>query len=143
VTTAVFVDVDQFKEVNDTYGHHVGDAVLVTVAERLRTCSRGDDVVARVGGDEFVVVAPGVAAGTAEALGQRILDAMRQPVVVENITVEVSTSVGISVGDTHDIAVRDLIRQADEAMYTAKVAGKNRMATHPAALKPRAKSSRR
>ncbi len=130
-TTVMFVDLDGFKSVNDEYGHTVGDAVLVCAAARLRACSRGEDTVARVGGDEFLVIAEGVAPEAVEPIAQRFLTAMRQPVAVDGVEVMVGASIGTASGDTNQIDVHELIRRADAAMYLAKLAGKGRYAAYP------------
>jgi diguanylate cyclase (GGDEF)-like protein len=129
-TSIMFVDLDQFKEINDLHGHDIGDAVLVAAAERLRRCCRAEDTVARVGGDEFVVLAQGVSAGAVERIAQRFVRAMRQPVTVDGTEVVISASMGIATGDTHDIDVHELIRRADAAMYMAKLAGPGRYACY-------------
>jgi diguanylate cyclase (GGDEF)-like protein len=123
-TTVMFVDLDRFKDVNDAYGHKIGDAVLVATAQRLRACCRGDDMVARVGGDEFVVVAQNLSPSVVDQLAQRFLTAMRQPVSVGGIEVDVSASIGTASGDTHDVEVHELLRRADDAMYLAKESGR-------------------
>ncbi len=130
VTTAMFVDLDNFKDVNDAYGHDVGDAVLVETALRLRACCRGEDTVARVGGDEFVVIAAGLPAGAVERVAHRFLTAMRQPVDVGTSQVAVSASIGTATGDTRELDVHELIRRADAAMYIAKMSGRGRHAVY-------------
>jgi len=122
-TTVMFVDLDRFKEINDAYGHDMGDAVLVATAHRLRACCRGDDIVARVGGDEFVVVALNLAPHLVEQVAARFLAAMRQPVHANGLEIETSASIGTATGDAHEVDVHELIRRADEAMYVAKTSG--------------------
>ena len=124
--TLLFIDLDGFKEVNDTYGHDVGDALLSTVAERILTETRATDIVARLGGDEFVVVCGETDEADAEHVARRILDAIGKPALLEDAVVNVTASVGIAVADS-SIAPGDLIRLADEAMYRAKSSGKNRL----------------
>src|SRR3954471_341348 len=127
-TTAVlFIDVDDFKVVNDSLGHAVGDALLVSVAGRLRHCVRPQDVVARLGGDEFAVMLPAVedVASELQAVAGRMLRAFEAPV---NAGAEI-VPVHLSVGITHSERSEDagtLIRQADLAMYQAKAKGKGR-----------------
>lgn len=116
----VFIDLDQFKPVNDRYGHSVGDQVLVEVAERLRGCTRSDDIVGRIGGDEFVVISPGV--GDPEALddlAQRVRSALNGEVALGVGSVPLRASVGaILAAPGADSGV--VLAEADAAMYTAK-----------------------
>lgn len=132
-TTVMFVDLNRFKEINDAYGHDVGDAVLVATAERLRACCRGDDIVARVGGDEFVVVARNLAPHVVDQVAARFLTAMRQPVHADGIEIQTSASIGIATDDTDQLDVHELIRRADEAMYVAKTNGRGRHVSEVAA----------
>jgi len=121
VAAVLFVDLDDFKQVNDRFGHDVGDRVLVDVARRLRGAVRGDDLVCRVGGDEFVVVArlDGREPGARE-VGERVARALADDVVLRGgATVDLCASVGVAtarVGDDPD----ELVRRADAAMYRAK-----------------------
>jgi diguanylate cyclase (GGDEF)-like protein len=125
-TTIMFVDLDRFKEINDAYGHDIGDAVLVATAQRLRACYPGNDMVARVGGDEFVVVAHNLAAHVVDQVAARFLTAMREPVHANGTDIETSASIGTATGDTRQVDIHELIRRADEAMYVAKVNGQGR-----------------
>src|SRR3954454_19714514 len=125
----LFIDVDDFKIVNDTLGHAVGDALLVSVAGRLRHSVRPQDIVARLGGDEFAVVLPGVDDPIAElgAVATRVLRGFETPVHAADELVPVHLSVGIAdSGRTRD--PDELIREADLAMYQAKTSGKGRYA---------------
>lgn len=123
----LFVDLDDFKRINDELGHGVGDEVLVEVAKRLRTCLRGRDTIARVGGDEFAILVEGVEdRAHAEAIGARIVTALVTPIKVGDHLVEVTCSVGIAVCDRGLAEVDDLLRKADDAMYVAKAMGKSR-----------------
>ncbi len=115
----LFCDVDDFKAVNDTYGHHVGDAVLVEVAVRLQSGVRDGDTVARVGGDEFVVLAAGLGPGDVEDLAARLAAALRVPFEYEGQQIPVSVSIGISWSDGTSQA-EDLMRAADRHMYEHK-----------------------
>ncbi len=121
-----FVDLDDFKTVNDSLGHVAGDELLVEVTRRLLGCVRGSDTVARLGGDEFAVLIEGADVVTdVEGVSDRILEALHRPIRVGTRDVVVTASIGIAYGDgsaTHD----DLLRNADLAMYTAKSGGKNR-----------------
>jgi diguanylate cyclase (GGDEF)-like protein len=125
----LFVDLDDFKTVNDTLGHASGDALLVAVAERLRRCVRGEDTLARLGGDEFAILLdhPG-ADGDAVAVAGRIVAAMEAPVAVGGASVRVTASVGVAVSSGAQ-QVDEVLHQADVAMYTAKARGKDRFET--------------
>lgn len=136
----VYLDLDGFKEINDTHGHEVGDHVLVEVATRLRHAIREEDSVARIGGDEFVVILSDLAdPGSCVQLLPRLLHAAAAPIELGGATLQVSASLGVTlyppiVGSAqpadhlhHDRPDPDqLLRQADQAMYQAKLAGKNR-----------------
>ncbi|MGX6607315.1 putative bifunctional diguanylate cyclase/phosphodiesterase [Micromonosporaceae bacterium Da 78-11] len=122
---ALLVDLDGFKNVNDTLGHAAGDELLQVVAERLRGCVRDDDTVARLGGDEFAIVVRRDAADAAVMVAQRLIEAVRRPVRVGGQEVTISASVGIArLGDQAD--ADELLADADIAMYAAKAAGKAR-----------------
>jgi len=124
----LFVDVDDFKTVNDSLGHHVGDALLVSVAERMRSCVRPEDTVARLGGDEFAVMIPRVDDPLADgrAVARRILKAFELPVEAGNELVSVHLSVGLASSQQSGGDGDELIRNADVAMYQAKSKGKAR-----------------
>ena len=121
----LFVDLDRFKPVNDRLGHDVGDWLLKRVAERMQSCLRASDTVARVGGDEFVVLLPEVgrvedAAGTAE----KVRLTLQAPFFTrDGAPLAISCSIGVAVHPDHATTARDLLRRADEAMYRAKTAG--------------------
>jgi diguanylate cyclase (GGDEF)-like protein/PAS domain S-box-containing protein len=115
------MDLDRFKEVNDTFGHEFGDALLRQVAFRVQNQLRGDDVAARLGGDEFAVVLPDVAdPSSAATTARRILGTLEQPFVIEGQVLEVGGSIGIALFPEHGADARTLLRRADVAMYTAK-----------------------
>jgi diguanylate cyclase (GGDEF)-like protein/PAS domain S-box-containing protein len=121
----LFIDLDYFKPINDSLGHRIGDLLLQAIAKRLRSLLREVDTVARVGGDEFVIVLPDV--HTNDATGetaQRILDAMVCPYVIEDNELSVTPSMGISLYPNDGIDVGKLLDRADEAMYEAKHAGR-------------------
>jgi diguanylate cyclase (GGDEF)-like protein len=123
----LFVDLDDFKDVNDTLGHAAGDRLLVAVAARLETTLREADTIGRMGGDEFVVLIDGASLEAApELVAERLLDVMRQPFDLDqdSLPIIVSASVGIAMGDR--AYPEDLLRDADVALYQAKGAGKNR-----------------
>jgi diguanylate cyclase (GGDEF)-like protein len=130
---ALFIDLDDFKNVNDTLGHEAGDRLLVAVAERLTTALRDADTIGRMGGDEFVVLIDGASLEVApEFVAQRLLNVMRQPFELDGamMPLAVNTSIGIAIGDRPTGG--DLLRDADVALYEAKATGKNRYETfHP------------
>jgi diguanylate cyclase (GGDEF)-like protein len=129
-SVVMFVDLDDFKFVNDTYGHEAGDAMLVEVARRLNLCTRGSDLTARLGGDEFaILVDDGADLSNAERVAQRIADSLGQPFLLGDIQTHAAASIGIAAGRQGDSA-EDLLRQADVAMYSAKAAGKGRWAIY-------------
>jgi diguanylate cyclase (GGDEF)-like protein len=113
------IDLDDFKEVNDTLGHEVGDLLLIAVAQRLDACVRIEDTVARLGGDEFVVVLDDADPPAAALAAERMIEALRQPVVADGHELPIRASIGIADGRTGDEASL-LLRQADIAMYAAK-----------------------
>lgn len=118
--SVLFCDLNGFKGVNDTFGHAVGDAVLVEVGRRLVLAVRGEDTVARLGGDEFVIVAPPHPTASPEGLSRRVLGAMRQPMILPGGVVVV---VGVSVGTSLMQPGQDpaeVLAQADHQMYSAK-----------------------
>lgn len=129
----LFCDLDGFRDVNNTYGHLAGDRLLVTVAKRLRAVCRSSDTVARVSGDEFVIVLEDVTGESEiEEVARRVIDALTEPVVLEEGTARTGTSIGLVVSPGVARAgvrtVENLIRDADCAMYAAKEAGRARFA---------------
>ncbi|MES2758195.1 MAG: diguanylate cyclase [Pseudomonadota bacterium] len=121
-----YLDVDRFKQINDTHGHAVGDQVLIEFAKRLKHCVRITDSVARLAGDEFVVIFENLG-GDAEAAGlaTKILDAIRPDFVVGDLVLTITASVGIAVDVGGGGAVADFVEAADKALYTAKDSGRN------------------
>ena len=120
----LILDLDDFKTVNDSLGHPDGDAVLVSVAERLRSCLRPSDTVARLGGDEFAILVGGGEESGA-VIGERIVTMLRRTIVVGDREVAITGSIGVAGADFGDAAA-DLLRNADLAMYVAKSDGKDR-----------------
>ena len=117
----LFIDLDGFKEVNDTLGHEAGDSLLAAVADMLRRSVLGSDVVGRLGGDEFAVTVTGVdAAESAVAVANRLVRELSQPVVVAGQPVIARASIGIAVADGGEVTPDELLRRADSAMYAAK-----------------------
>jgi diguanylate cyclase (GGDEF)-like protein len=130
----LFIDLDDFKTVNDSLGHAAGDELLVSVASRLRSCLRPEDVVARLGGDEFAVMVEDSrnAEDAATRVARRIMEAFVMPLSVGAESVSVYVSVGIAIARDHDKSAEELIRDADVAMYKAKTGGKGRFQVfHP------------
>jgi len=133
-SVVMFVDLDDFKFVNDMYGHPAGDAMLVEVATRLQACTRTSDLTARLGGDEFaILVDDGPDLANAERVAGRIAEILRQPFSIGDVRTHVSASIGIAAGSQGDSA-EDLLRQADVAMYSAKAAGKGRWVVYKASM---------
>ena len=123
--TLMLIDLDHFKEVNDTLGHDAGDQLLIEAAARIRACVRETDTVARLGGDEFTVILAGVDAhGRAGSVAQEMVDVLAQPFLIEHATAHVAGSIGVAIfpGDAADKA--GLLARADQAMYAAKRAGR-------------------
>ena len=122
----LFVDLDDFKNVNDTLGHWAGDELLTQLSERLTGQLRPADTAARIGGDEFAVLVDELTdAGDALDIAQRIIDALREPVVIAGRHLTLTASIGVAFGDKH-ADTDELLRSADLAMYAAKAGGKNR-----------------
>jgi diguanylate cyclase (GGDEF)-like protein/PAS domain S-box-containing protein len=136
-TAVLFLDLDGFKEVNDSLGHDAGDRVLVEVAKRLRVAVRGGDLVARLGGDEFCVLCE-LVTGEDEMreLGNRIIGAVSTPLVVHGREVQVGTSIGIALDTGEAGTIGNLVRDADVALYHAKREGKSRVAVFDGSLDP-------
>lgn len=130
----LFIDLDNFKTLNDTQGHDVGDAYLVQVAERLSDCVGEGDMIARLGGDEFVVVLgskfteSALATRDAILLGHRVLDAVQKQFAIGRVRHVGSASIGLVVFDRQEKRVDEVLKRADLAMYQAKAAGRNRLA---------------
>jgi diguanylate cyclase (GGDEF)-like protein len=123
----LFIDMDRFKDVNDSLGHGSGDELLVAIAKRLDECVRDVDTAARLGGDEFAILLDHVAdAREAESVAARVIDAMRQPFPLTDREVFTSASVGIALSEHGTVSSRDLLRYADIAMYRAKAAGRSK-----------------
>lgn len=125
----LLIDLDQFKPVNDTHGHHVGDAVLIEVASRLRRCTRSSDIVCRYGGDEFAVIAPGTTASSAARIGGRVLAGVSgSPYAIEHKSIQIGCSLGIATVSQANIETSaDLILCADCALMDSKRAGGNQV----------------
>ncbi len=120
------IDLDGFKEINDTLGHAAGDEALIAVASRLSDCMRKVDSVIRIGGDEFIVVMPELhQLSDAQMLAERMLNALRQPMRVAGVQASVTASIGIAIYPDSAQSTDELLRRSDAAMYSAKRSGKN------------------
>lgn len=123
----MFLDLDRFKEINDTLGHDRGDELLAEAAKRLLSCVRESDTVARLGGDEFtIIVAELDDAGCVERIAEAILHALAEPYTLNNEVAYVSASIGITLYPEDATTMEEMLRNADQAMYVAKNAGRNR-----------------
>lgn len=125
----MFIDLDGFKAVNDTWGHGAGDAVLKEVARRLPACLRDSDQVARIGGDEFVVLLAGVESReSTECVGRKIIDVLAEPIDLDEVNIKavarIGASVGVSFFPDHGRDIQTLLRAADQSMYRVKKSGK-------------------
>ncbi len=126
IVVLMFLDLDQFKKINDTLGHKAGDELLCEVASRLEKVTRDNDLVGRWGGDEFVVVLSGnITENDAANKAQQILDIMRQPVQLTDNILTVLTSIGLALSENGEINADRLLQHADLAMYQAKESGRN------------------
>src|SRR5262249_30069805 len=121
----IFLDLDDFKVINDSLGHGAGDRLLVEVGNRLRQCLRGADSVARLGGGESIVLLEaGREVGDATRVAERIAEQLREPFYLEGHEVRVTASMGVALSASEDDRPDDLLRDADVAMYEAKARGK-------------------
>ncbi len=122
----LFVDVDRFKQVNDSMGHAFGDELLCAIARRMQACARESDTVARLGGDEFAILMDGVRGREdPEALAARLVEAMREPIRIADRETRVSLSIGIALFPRDDHDAETLLSKADAAMYEVKASGRN------------------
>jgi diguanylate cyclase (GGDEF)-like protein/PAS domain S-box-containing protein len=123
----LYIDLDHFKEVNDTLGHAIGDQLLVAAAKRIRDSVRASDTTARLGGDEFTVILSGLTSPHhTESIAQKLVESLRVPFELEGDPVYVSASIGITLFPDDGSTVLDLMKHADQAMYRAKAEGRNR-----------------
>ena len=128
MVTVLFCDLDHFKDVNDSLGHHVGDQLLVEVADRLRSALRPEDTIARLGGDEFVALGEGITDPAAAVLmALRLQDKLSAPWVHDEQVFRPAMSIGIAMTTDAEMTVDELLRRADLAMYRAKEQGRNRV----------------
>jgi diguanylate cyclase (GGDEF)-like protein len=134
-TAVIFIDLDHFKEVNDRLGHEAGDQLLRVAADRLSRAVRGGDALGRVGGDEFLVVCPGLAgADPAMRVAERLARALNQPVRLATTTLDLQASLGVASGARGIVRADALVRRADAAMYASKRDGRGRPTVYSSAL---------
>lgn len=127
----LFLDLDKFKQINDTYGHHIGDLLLIEVAKLIQTCIRETDTLSRLGGDEFgILLEDIVSAELAQRVANKIVKVLQTPFMLDKIQINTSTSIGIAFNDQPGNTIDSLIICADEAMYQAKQRGRNRSILH-------------
>ncbi|MEQ8290517.1 MAG: EAL domain-containing protein [Gammaproteobacteria bacterium] len=126
IVALIFIDLDRFKNINDSMGHDVGDQLLVEIATRLRQCTREGDTIARLGGDEFTIILEDISQiSDASLVANKILDAMLEPVNINGFEIFATPSMGITLYPIDDSNTKDLLRNADAAMYKAKEDGRN------------------
>jgi diguanylate cyclase (GGDEF)-like protein/PAS domain S-box-containing protein len=136
----LFIDLDNFKTLNDTKGHSIGDLLLIDAANRLLSCVREGDTVARLGGDEFVIILEelseeaALAAAQAEDICNKMLNAISLPYSLQNYSHHCSASIGVTLFYNHDLAADELLKRADSAMYQAKSAGRNTVCFYDSAI---------
>lgn len=124
----LFIDLDRFKEANDNYGHDAGDILLRRVAERIRAHVRETDTVARLGGDEFVIILHNIGdVETIKHTADKILKDIAVPFKISTRHIDISSSIGVAIFPDHAVKPDDLMKSADQAMYAAKTAGRNRL----------------
>ncbi|MFN0153363.1 MAG: putative bifunctional diguanylate cyclase/phosphodiesterase [Gaiella sp.] len=138
-TAVLFIDLDDFKTVNDSLGHQAGDELLIAVAGRIESALRPTDLAARLGGDEFAILARVGRTEEAREIAERLLAVLDEPVTVLGREVSVHASIGVAYGGT-GTTVEELLRSADAAMYEAKGAGKRRMAEYAQHMHTRARA---
>ncbi|QOP41217.1 sensor domain-containing protein [Sulfurimonas marina] len=130
IFAVLFLDLDHFKNINDSLGHAIGDKLLIEIAHRLRSIIRDEDIVARLGGDEFVVLLPDLsleqktAANKAEHVSKKVYESLIKPIVVEGHSLNISTSIGITLANSENDNADDILKHADIAMYQAKKDGR-------------------
>lgn len=125
LVAVLYLDLDGFKQINDTFGHDLGDLLLKEVARRLTGCIGNKDTVARLAGDEFTILLPETTIDNAKHVAERIIDILSNKVSVQNVVISITPSIGIAFCDDFNMDVRNLLKYADEAMYQAKQNGKN------------------
>jgi len=122
----MFLDLDQFKGINDMFGHRIGDLLLKEAADRLKSILRKSDTIARMGGDEFIILLPEIKTKKdVEKIARKILEVIKKPYLIENLGFSITTSIGLALYPDDGESVDDLMRKADYAMYQVKGKGKN------------------
>jgi diguanylate cyclase (GGDEF)-like protein len=121
----LFIDIDRFKDINDTLGHSVGDALLVKIAKRVQSVLREEDTASRLGGDEFILILPGCDAQGAAQVAQKLLQVISEPSRIEQYDLAVTASIGIAIFPNDGVDLETLSKSADTAMYRAKHEGRN------------------
>lgn len=123
----LFIDLDRFKVINDTLGHHVGDQLLIQISDRIAQCIRGNDILARLGGDEFVILLDSLAHhDDAEEIALRIIETIKEPFTIDGQELFSSASIGIAICERNYNSSTEILRDADAAMYQAKALGRGR-----------------
>ncbi|MDN3652468.1 EAL domain-containing protein [Thalassotalea ponticola] len=132
----LFIDIDRFKVINDTLGHHVGDLLLIEIAKRILHCIRGNDILSRLGGDEFVILLDSLGhSDDAEDIANRVIEALKTPFSIEGHHLYTSASIGIAICDHQYQSATDVLRDADAAMYQAKSMGRSRLMFYDASMR--------
>jgi diguanylate cyclase (GGDEF)-like protein len=127
----MFIDLDDFKPVNDAHGHSVGDQLLKEIGSRLRKAIRESDTAARIGGDEFVILLRNVQSGEdAMAVAEKVRIAVRAPFIINHVSISISASIGIAIYPESGQDLAELSKSADVAMYAAKKKGRNTVVIH-------------
>lgn len=121
----LFIDIDGFKQVNDRYGHDIGDTVLKIVAQKIKSCIKQNDVASRIGGDEFVALVKDVNEEQLCQISKRLIDRLNEPIAIDNNNCCIGASIGVSILPDHGTTAEELVRKSDEAMYFVKKQGKN------------------
>ncbi|WP_220461280.1 EAL domain-containing protein [Colwellia sp. MB3u-4] len=120
------LDIDNFKDVNDSLGHSAGDSLLIESAKRIKSCLRKNDIVARLGGDEFIVVLVGTATAIdVDKVGQKLLSTLSQPYIIDGQSIHCTASIGVALYPDDAMSIDALLTNADQAMYSAKTRGRN------------------
>ncbi|MBS1139404.1 MAG: hypothetical protein H6R13_857 [Proteobacteria bacterium] len=136
VGAVMFIDMDRFKELNDTHGHAMGDLLLQEVAHRLKLCVRQQDTVARLGGDEFIVLLEGLSASSSQALinaqvvSSKLLRSLNEPYQLGELSYHSTPSVGLTMFSGDGDTIDEILKRADVAMYQSKAAGRNRVSVY-------------
>ena len=133
----LFCDLDRFKLVNDTYGHEVGDRLMIAVARRIEDITGSEASAARYGGDEFVIVQPVAGKGEAQRMANRLIAALEAPFEIGTDTMRISASVGVALSDSQTVTPDDLLRDADVAMYQAKAMGPGMICVYDQSMRAR------